>query len=96
MNRQGTDFISETGIVVKTEQARIGNSMTELVFAGPPAEEDGVDLLAACGRQLQPAVHAIVQSAVAAGWREEDVLLSLVELTWEMYEQRRGDGAPAS
>lgn len=96
MNAQGTDFISETGMVVKTEQARIGNTMTEFVFAGPPAEEGAVDLLTACGRQLQPAIRAIVQGAVAAGWREEDVLLTLVELTWEMYEQRRGDGAPAS
>lgn len=65
--------------------------MAEFEFAGPPAEEGAVDLLTACGRQMQPVIHAIVQSAVAAGWREEDVLLSLVDISWEMYEQRRSD-----
>lgn len=65
--------------------------MLEFEFAGPPAEEGAVDLLTACGCQMQPVIHAIVQSAVAAGWREEDVLLSLVDISWEMYEQRRGD-----
>ncbi|PDT37516.1 hypothetical protein CO656_24260 [Sinorhizobium sp. FG01] len=70
--------------------------MTGFVFAGPPAEEGAVDLLTACGRQLQPVIQAIVQSAVAAGWCEEDVLLSLVDVAWDMYEQRRGDDEPAS
>jgi hypothetical protein len=65
--------------------------MTEFVFAGPPAEEGDADPLTACGRELQPVIRAVVQSAVGAGWCEEDVLLSLVDLTWEMYEQRRGD-----
>ncbi|WP_342364008.1 hypothetical protein [Terrarubrum flagellatum] len=48
--------------------------------------------MAECERQLRPLVHAIVQSAVAAGWSEKDVLLSLMELSWEMYEQGR-DGS---
>ncbi|WP_085026766.1 hypothetical protein [Ensifer aridi] len=65
--------------------------MKEFEFVGPPAEDGAADLSTACGRQLKPVIHAIVQSAVAAGWREEDVLLCLVDLAWEMYEQRRGE-----
>ncbi|WP_026614365.1 hypothetical protein [Ensifer aridi] len=68
--------------------------MAEFEFAGPPAAEGPVDILTECGHQLRPFVHAIVQSAVAAGWSQEDVLLSLVDLSWEMYEQRRGDADP--
>jgi len=58
-------------------------------FEGPPVG-DG-DMSAQCQRQLQPLVHEIVQAAVAAGWNRDDVLLAFVELTWDLYEKRRGD-----
>jgi hypothetical protein len=40
---------------------------------------------------LLPLVREIVQAAVAAGWSQDDVLLAFVELTWDLYEKRRGD-----
>jgi hypothetical protein len=42
-----------------------------------------------CDRQLREAILKIVESATAAGWRPEDVLLSVVEISWEMYEEHR-------
>lgn len=48
-------------------------------------------MAAECQRQLLPCVREIVQAAVAAGWNEDDVLLAFVELTWDLYEKRRGD-----
>lgn len=40
-------------------------------------------------RQLRESILKIVESATAAGWRPEDVLLSMVEISWEMYEEHR-------
>lgn len=57
---------------------------------GAPPPGDG-DMAAECQRQLLPCVREIVQAAVAAGWNEDDVLLAFVELTWDLYEKRRGD-----
>ncbi|MET2830936.1 hypothetical protein [Mesorhizobium shangrilense] len=64
--------------------------MMEFNFERPPVG-DTVDILAECRRQLLPLVRDIVQAAVAAGWSQEDVLLTFVELTWDLYEKRRGD-----
>ncbi|UVK50916.1 hypothetical protein DBIPINDM_004110 [Mesorhizobium sp. AR02] len=58
-------------------------------FEGPPLE--GGDISARCQGQLRPLVREIVQAAVAAGWNQDDVLLAFVELTWDLYEKRRGD-----
>jgi hypothetical protein len=66
----------------------IGVSMARFDFGGPPTGDAAHDLLTECEHQLLPAVHEIVQSAIAAGWNEEDVLLTLVELSWNMYEKR--------
>lgn len=44
-----------------------------------------------CDRQLRRLILEIVDSAAAVGWRPEDVLLSMVEISWEMYEDRRGN-----
>jgi hypothetical protein len=66
--------------------------MAKFDFASPPAEDENNDLLDECERRLRPLIHEIVQAAVTAGWSKEDVLLSLVELSWNMYEESR-DGA---
>ena len=58
-------------------------------FEGPPGG-DG-DMSAECQGQLLPLVREIVQAAVASGWNHDDVLLAFVELTWDLYEKRRGD-----
>ncbi|RWP84714.1 MAG: hypothetical protein EOR12_27825 [Mesorhizobium sp.] len=58
-------------------------------FDGPPGDDAVADT--ECQRQLLPLVREIVQAAVAAGWSEEDVLLGFVELTWDLYENRRDD-----
>ncbi|AEH86540.1 hypothetical protein X740_17680 [Mesorhizobium sp. LNHC221B00] len=58
-------------------------------FKGPPVG-DG-DVSAECQGQLLPFIHEIVQAAVAAGWSRDDVLLAFVELSWDLYEKRRGD-----
>ncbi|TSE08682.1 hypothetical protein C1D09_017095 [Mesorhizobium intechi] len=63
--------------------------MTRFNFEGPPVG-DG-DMSAHCRRQLLPVVNEIVQAAVVAGWNQDDVLLAFVELTWDLYEERRGD-----
>ena len=60
-------------------------------FDGPPADSAEVNLSAECERQLLPLVRGIVDAAVAAGWNREDVLLAMVELSWDLYEKRRGD-----
>jgi len=65
--------------------------MVTFNFKGPPAGEDAVDISAECQGQLLPLVREIVQAAVSAGWNQDDVLLAFVELTWELYEKRRGD-----
>lgn len=64
--------------------------MEKFSFDGPPAG-DAADILAECQRQLLFPIHEIVKAAVAAGWSREDVLLAMVELSWAMYEKRRGD-----
>jgi hypothetical protein len=64
--------------------------VTDFDFGSPPTGDAAIDLLAECERQLRPLIHDVVRSAVAAGWNEEDVLLTLVELSWDMYEERRG------
>jgi hypothetical protein len=58
-------------------------------FDSPPTGDAAFDLLAECEHQLRPLIHQIVQSAVAVGWSQEDVLLTMVELSWDMYEKRR-------
>lgn len=63
--------------------------MANFNFKGPPV--GGGDISAECQGQLLPFVRDIVQSAVAAGWNQDDVLLAFVELTWDLYEKRRGD-----
>jgi len=60
-------------------------------FDSPPADNAEVNLSAECERQLLPLVCGIVEAAVAAGWSREDVLLAMVELSWDLYEKRRGD-----
>ena len=60
-------------------------------FDSPPADGSEVNLSAECERQLLPLVRGIVEAAVAAGWSREDVLLAMVELSWDLYEKRRGD-----
>lgn len=63
--------------------------MTKFNFEAPPVGEG--DISAECQRQLLPSVREIVHAAVAAGWNRDDVLLAFVELTWDLYEKRRGD-----
>lgn len=65
-------------------------SVVKFDFDSPPSG-DAVNPSAECERQLRPLIAEIVESAVAAGWSADDVLLTLVELSWDMYEQRRGD-----
>lgn len=60
-------------------------------FDSPPADSAEINLSAECERQLLPLVRGIVEAAVAAGWSREDVLLAMVELSWDLYERRRGD-----
>jgi hypothetical protein len=67
--------------------------MAKFDFASPPAKDENDELLVECERRLRPLISEIVQAAVTAGWSKEDVLLSLVELSWSMYEESR-DGAP--
>ncbi|MGX5826842.1 hypothetical protein [Mesorhizobium sp. 43Arga] len=63
--------------------------MTKFNFEGPPLGD--ADISAQCQGQLLPLIREIVQAAVAAGWNQDDVLLAFVELTWDLYEKRRGD-----
>lgn len=65
--------------------------MVGFAFDSPPADSAEVNLSAECERQLLPLVRGIVDAAVAAGWNREDVLLAMVELSWDLYEKRRGD-----
>jgi hypothetical protein len=73
--------------VTEIQKWGIGDSMARFDFGSPPTGDAAQDLLTECEQQLLPVVHEIVQSAVAAGWNEEDVLLALVELSWNMYEK---------
>ena len=64
--------------------------MENYTFKGPPVG-DADCISAECQRQLLPLIAEIVKAAVAAGWSREDVLLAMVELSWDMYEGRRDD-----
>lgn len=60
-------------------------------FDDPPVGDAAIDIAIECQRQLLPFVDEIVAKAVAAGWNEKDVLLALVDLTWDLYEKRRSE-----
>ena len=62
--------------------------MMRFNFKGPPVGD--AEMSVQCQGQLLPLVDEIVQAAVAAGWNQDDVLLAFVELTWDLYEKRRG------
>lgn len=66
-----------------------GRSVVSFDFSGPPTGDAASDVLAECERQMRPVIHEIVQSAAVAGWNPDDVLLTLVEISWDMYENRR-------
>lgn len=65
--------------------------MGKFDFDSPPVADGTEDLAAECERQLRPLILEIVQSAEAAGWSRKDVLLAIVELAWDLYEERRAD-----
>jgi hypothetical protein len=65
--------------------------MMQFDFDGPPMGYAAINLSTECERQLLPLLYEIVEAAVAAGWSRDDILLALVELTWDMYEERSGD-----
>jgi hypothetical protein len=65
--------------------------MVEFNFDAPPVGDAATDISTECQRQLQPHVREIVRAAVVAGWNQKDVLLALVELAWDLYEERRFD-----
>lgn len=65
--------------------------MVKFNFSEPPAGDAAVDISTECQRQLLPLIDEIVCTAVAAGWNQKDVLLALVDLSWDLYEDRRGD-----
>lgn len=65
--------------------------MVKLNFDGPPVGDAAADISGECQRQFLPVICEIVRAGVAAGWREEDVLLALVELAWSLYEKQRSD-----
>jgi hypothetical protein len=69
----------------------MGAPMVGLNFEKPPVGDATTDISTECQRQLLPLIDEIVQAAVAAGWNQNDVLLALVELTWDLYEDRRAD-----
>jgi hypothetical protein len=62
--------------------------MVEFKFGEPP-QGNAEDLSSDCQRQLQPIVSEIVQAAVAAGWNQQDVLLALADVAWDLYESHR-------
>jgi hypothetical protein len=64
--------------------------MTRFCFESPPTvDADAVS--SECDRQLRHLIVEIVESAAAVGWRPEDILLSMVDISWEMYEERRSN-----
>ncbi|MBM7043722.1 MULTISPECIES: hypothetical protein [Rhizobium] len=65
--------------------------MVKFNFGEPPAGDAAADISTECQRQLLPLIDEIVRAAVAAGWNQKDVLLALVDLSWDLYEDRRGD-----
>lgn len=64
--------------------------MVEFKFSEPP-QGSADDLSGECQRQLQPIVSEIVQAAAAAGWNQEDVLLAMADVAWDLYEKHRSD-----
>lgn len=65
--------------------------MVEFNFEKPSVGDAATDISTECKRQLLPLIHEIVGAAAAAGWNRKDVLLALVDLTWDLYEDRRCD-----
>lgn len=65
--------------------------MVEFNFNEPPAGDAAADISSECQRQLLPIVQEMVQAAVVAGWNQKDVLLALVDLGWDLYENHRDD-----
>lgn len=63
--------------------------MAKFDFARPPTKEENDELLIEFERRVRPLIDEIVQAAVVAGWAKEDVLLSLVNLSWSLYEESR-------
>jgi len=69
----------------------VGHLMVKFNFDGPPIGDDAADISAECHRQFLPLLREIVRDGVAAGWSEEDILLTLLDLAWDLYEKRRGE-----
>lgn len=65
--------------------------MVEFKFSEPPRGNGSEDISKECQRQLQPILGEIVRVAMAAGWKQEDVLLAMVDVAWDLYEERRSD-----
>ncbi|QND46645.1 hypothetical protein HB780_13650 (plasmid) [Rhizobium lusitanum] len=63
----------------------------EFNFDEPPVGDTAADISIECQRQLLPLIDQIVETAVAAGWNQKDVLLAMVDLAWDLYEKRRDD-----
>jgi len=82
-------YIWPTFELLKHKDKHGWSFMMRFDLGNPPTGDAGDDLLAECERQLRPVIREIVQAAVAAGWSQEDVLLTMVELSWDMYENRR-------
>jgi hypothetical protein len=54
-----------------------------------PSTSDAKAASSECDLQLRQMILKIVDSTAAVGWRPEDVLLSMVEISWELYEDSR-------
>lgn len=65
--------------------------MIKFNFDGPSVDNADAGLSAECQGQLLHFIDEIVRQATASGWKEDDVLLALVEVAWDRYEKRRGD-----
>ncbi|MBB6486602.1 hypothetical protein [Rhizobium lusitanum] len=65
--------------------------MAEFKFEKAPQASDAADISGECQRQLQPVVKEIVQAAVAAGWNQKDILLAMIDVAWDLYENHRDD-----
>ncbi|WP_374190711.1 hypothetical protein [Rhizobium rhizogenes] len=63
----------------------------EFNFDEPSVGDAAADISIKCQRQLLPFVQEIAQAAVTAGWNQKDVLLAIVDLAWDLYEERRDD-----
>lgn len=65
--------------------------MVEFNFDKPPVGAAAADITTEFQRQLLPLVNEIVRAAVAAGWNRKDVLLALVDVGWDLYENSGKD-----